>query len=249
LGFSIYSKIKIATESTKLAMPEVKIGILTNSSGGYFLSRLRKGIGMYLGLTGSMVVGEDVVKIGLADYFVPRVKLGELESELKRVINEENKTDLVSLKAVVEKYYSLKINEKYELEDFTERHFEKDTVFEVMDSLQKAIDVENCSIAKSVLNEIKENCPKSVRVIFELIKRAKSMELKDELVMEGLADIKMQGESDFIEGVKSRLVDRSNKPKWTHKSVYDMSEKELESYFIVDEECVRKFESVLRGTV
>ena len=42
-------------------MPEAKIGFFTDISGGYFLSRLKKNIGLYLGLTGARLKGEEVV--------------------------------------------------------------------------------------------------------------------------------------------------------------------------------------------
>lgn len=57
-GVSMHSKIKIATEYSVFAMPEAKIGLFTDVGGGYFLSRLRNNIGMYLGLTASKLIGK-----------------------------------------------------------------------------------------------------------------------------------------------------------------------------------------------
>lgn len=51
-GISINAPIRIATENTLFAMPEVKIGYFTDVGGGYFLSRLKDNFGMFLGLTG-----------------------------------------------------------------------------------------------------------------------------------------------------------------------------------------------------
>jgi enoyl-CoA hydratase/carnithine racemase len=52
VGISIHGKVRIATEKSLFAMPEAKIGYFTDVSGGYFLSRLRNNLGLYLGMTG-----------------------------------------------------------------------------------------------------------------------------------------------------------------------------------------------------
>ena len=75
VGISIHSPIRIATESSMFAMPEAKIGLFTDVAGGYFLSRLRKNIGLYLGLTGARLKGEEVVQAGLANFFVEKSKI------------------------------------------------------------------------------------------------------------------------------------------------------------------------------
>ena len=52
VGISIHGKVRIATEKSLFAMPEAKIGFFTDVSGGYFLSRLRNNLGLYLGMSG-----------------------------------------------------------------------------------------------------------------------------------------------------------------------------------------------------
>jgi len=40
----------------------------------------------------------------------------------------------------------------------------------------------------------------------------------------------MEGE-EFFEGVRCTLVDKTDKPKWAHKSVNEVSKNEVERYF------------------
>lgn len=82
VGISIHAPFKIATENSMFAMPEAKIGFFTDVSGGYLLSKLHNNIGLYLGLTSQRVKGKDLVRAGLANYFVPSEKIAELESLL-----------------------------------------------------------------------------------------------------------------------------------------------------------------------
>lgn len=82
VGISINAPFKIATENSMFAMPEGKIGFFTDVGGGYFLSRLRDNIGVYLGLTSQRLKGKDLVRAGLAQYYLPSEKIPELEKRL-----------------------------------------------------------------------------------------------------------------------------------------------------------------------
>lgn len=59
-------------------MPEARIGLFTDAGATHMLSRLRRNIGYYLGLTASTLKGEDVYIAGLANYFIPSSKLVEV---------------------------------------------------------------------------------------------------------------------------------------------------------------------------
>jgi len=51
-------------------MPEAKIGYFVDVGMSYHFSRLKNGLGLYLGLTSTFIKGEDVVKAGFAHYYV-----------------------------------------------------------------------------------------------------------------------------------------------------------------------------------
>ena len=55
VGLTWNAPIRIATEKTVWAMPEAKIGFLTDVGGSFFLPRVRAGnpsLGLYLAMTG-----------------------------------------------------------------------------------------------------------------------------------------------------------------------------------------------------
>ena len=229
-GLSVHSKIRIATENAKFAMPETKIGLFTDVGAGYFLSRLRKGIGMYMALTGQMLFGEEIVQVGLANYFVKQEMLESLEKEIKETVIANDQVSIEELNKVVEKY-ATPIEKKFKLEDFTEKHFMKEDLFEIYHSLLKASEEDKDKMAGKILKEMQESCPKSLRVTFEILKRGKFKDLKDDLGMEIPAYQKIMRERDFNEGVRYRLIDKTTKPNWSHKSVFDVSNEEVNAYF------------------
>lgn len=92
VGVSIHSPFRIATENSMFAMPEAKIGFFTDVSGGYFLSRLHDHVGLYLGLTSQRLKGKDLVRAGLANYFIPSARIPELEAALYKSSDPERFT-------------------------------------------------------------------------------------------------------------------------------------------------------------
>jgi enoyl-CoA hydratase/carnithine racemase len=61
VGLSVHGSTRVATETTMFAMPETAIGFFTDVGGSYFLPRLQRNLGMYLGLTGVRLKGKQVL--------------------------------------------------------------------------------------------------------------------------------------------------------------------------------------------
>ena len=70
VGISQPAKFRVATENTKLAMPETGIGLFPDVGGGWYLSRLPGRIGQYLALTGHRLDGAECLALGLASHYL-----------------------------------------------------------------------------------------------------------------------------------------------------------------------------------
>lgn len=82
-GLSVHGHFVVATENTKFAMPEVNIGFAPDVGGSHFLSRLPKGYGQWLAMTGRTIVGSDVKAAGIATHFVKSSLLPEIIQSLQ----------------------------------------------------------------------------------------------------------------------------------------------------------------------
>jgi 3-hydroxyisobutyryl-CoA hydrolase len=60
VGISVHGMFRVATERTLFAMPETAIGFFPDVGGSFFLSRMDRELGTYLGLTGDRLKGADV---------------------------------------------------------------------------------------------------------------------------------------------------------------------------------------------
>ncbi|CEH17123.1 Enoyl-CoA hydratase [Ceraceosorus bombacis] len=83
VGLSVHAPIRIATESTRFAMPETGIGYWPDVGVTRVLSRLDGRVGYYLGTTGTQISGEEAYLAGLATHFIPKRLLSEALDRLR----------------------------------------------------------------------------------------------------------------------------------------------------------------------
>ena len=64
------------------------------------------------------------------------------------------------------------------------------------------------------------------------------MELEDILQMDfGISQIQM-AHTEFYEGIRALLVEKDKNPQWMHKSVHDITNDEIESFFDKPRQCL-----------
>ena len=82
LGMMAGASHRVVTETSRIAMPEITIGLYPDVGGTYFLNQMPKGCGLFLGLTGASINAADAKFINLADYFVSQDSRYALIEEL-----------------------------------------------------------------------------------------------------------------------------------------------------------------------
>jgi len=224
VGISIHSNIKVATENSMFAMPEAELGFFTDVGGSYFLPRLKSHIGYLLGLTGHRLKGKDLVQTGLADYLIKRERLPEVEEEL---LNNTKIGNVNDVREVLSKYAET-VDKKYPGEENIEKIFNKETLKEIVEQLKSNGDDE---FSKNVLKLLEKQSPMSLRVIFEQLKRGQNMTLTECFKMDFRLTQHFMANADFFEGVRCKLIDTKDKPKWQHKSIDEITQEEVNAYF------------------
>lgn len=77
VGVGAHGNIRVVTDTTTMAMPEVGIGFIPDVGGNYLLSRAPGLLGLHAALTGAPFSGADAIALGFADHYIPRAKLTE----------------------------------------------------------------------------------------------------------------------------------------------------------------------------
>ena len=82
VGITEPARYRVATEATRLAMPETGIGLFPDVGGGWFLSRMKGRLGQYLALTGARMDGADCLWAGSATHYLPAAALPEAKRRI-----------------------------------------------------------------------------------------------------------------------------------------------------------------------
>jgi len=69
VGLAAHGQYVYSADNTVLSLPETGVGLVPSAGLTYYLSRMKNGVGMYLGLSGGTLRGEEVYWAGVTDYF------------------------------------------------------------------------------------------------------------------------------------------------------------------------------------
>jgi enoyl-CoA hydratase len=98
--------------------------------------------------------------------------------------------------------------------DLIDRCFSANSVEEILRNLSHHA---HNPLAKSALEKIQKNCPMSVKVTFELMRRNRGKSLEEALRLEFRVGYRMVRRDDIKEGVKAVLINKDFTPKYKHK--------------------------------
>ena len=211
VGVSMHGSHIVTTERTMFAMPETSIGLFPDVGGGWLLANLSLGIGLWLALTGSRLRSYDLLKTGLANFYVNIENINLLKEDIIKN-SSENKNEITK---IINNYSSQPINDSVieKNENLIKKIFEREDIEEIFTKLKTLINNGN-DFAASIEKELLVKSPTSLKITMRQILEAKDMNLKDELIMEYRMVQKCQTSGDFYEGVRAMLVDKDRKPQW-----------------------------------
>ena len=214
-GLSIHGNARLATENAKFAMPETAIGFFPDVGGSFFLSRINKGIGLYLGLTGHILNATEILTLGLATHYQRSDNISSFQHKYISNGSLEDTTRFPSEHSKI-------------LEN---KNFIQDTFQGNLHTILNTLKHSNLSFAKKVLAHLLTRCPMSLAVTVELLKRAENLSLKDCLKMEFQLSQHIVYRDDFNEGINNVLVSKENNPKWNPSTINDINFEEVKKTF------------------
>jgi enoyl-CoA hydratase/carnithine racemase len=220
---SAAARIRIVTERTRMAMPEVNIGLFPDVGGGYFLSRLPGEIGTYLGLSGEIVGAADALYADLADVFVPRKELPALLSLLESVTDGQYRQAVDAFAAQIDPANSVLAKQR----GLIDRHFSHGTVAAIVQSLEQDDD----PFAKKTLENLLKRSPLMVCVALEQIRRSATMELADCLRLERTMVRRCFEHGEVVEGIRALAIDKDHAPQWRPPSLGAVTPEMIAPFF------------------
>ncbi|XP_058208718.1 3-hydroxyisobutyryl-CoA hydrolase-like protein 5 [Rhododendron vialii] len=226
-------RFSVVTEKTVFATPEASIGHHTDCGFSYMLSHLPGHLGEYFALTGARLNGKEVVAAGLATHFVPSEKLLELEKKLISL----NSGDVNAVNSVIEEFsVEVQIDEESVLNKQTviDECFSKDTVEEILKSLEMELGKEGNAWIGGVLKGLKRSSPTGLKIALRSIREGRTTKLSECLKKEFRLTINILRSTisgDIYEGIRALTIDKDNNPKWDPLTLDKVNDVEMDLVF------------------
>ncbi|CUI06935.1 enoyl-CoA hydratase/isomerase family protein [Massilia antarctica] len=218
-------RIRIVTEKTKMAMPEVNIGLFPDVGGSYFLSRAPGQLGHYLGLTGLTIGAADALYVGLADLFVPQAQMGALKELIEATPGSQLRAAIGAFAAPFSA--DAGASTLAAQRDGIDRHFGAASVAAIMASLEG----DDGEFAQKALAAMRQRSPLMMCVTRELLLRGASQGVADCLRMERTVVRHNFEHGEVLEGVRALVIDKDNAPKWNPASLDQVDAPMVERFF------------------
>ncbi|WP_374024794.1 enoyl-CoA hydratase/isomerase family protein [Mycobacterium sp. HNNTM2301] len=219
VGVSAHANIRVVTDTSKIAMPEVGIGFVPDVGGAFLLSRAPGGLGLHAALTGTPFSGADAIAMGFADHYVPHA---DLEAFTRAVVADGVQSALA--KHAVEPPPSELAAQRPWIDDC----YAGDTVEDIVAALRGHA----AGPANDAADLISTRSPISLSVALEAVRRAAKLEtVKDVLVQDYRVSSASLRSHDLVEGIRAQLIDKDRNPKWSPATLDAVSAADVEAYF------------------
>jgi enoyl-CoA hydratase/carnithine racemase len=218
LGLFSASQYRVVTETSRIAMPEVTIGLFPDAGATWILRSLAPQIGLFLGITGSHLNATDALHINLATHAVPSARLADLETALGKLPWRSEPSD----RDVIARMFA-----EFRLEALPEGPL-KQLDAELRATLPAR--AANAGVASDAVRALAgrhawidrgiatldKGCPTSVGIVVEQLARAGAFTLADSFRFELVVATHCARRGEFAEGVRALLIDKDNAPKWRY---------------------------------
>jgi enoyl-CoA hydratase/carnithine racemase len=215
--------LRVVTDGTKLAMPEVNIGLFPDVGGSYFLARAPGKLGNYLGLTGLTVRAADALYAGLADTFVPQAQMPALLQLIEATPGAGLRQAITEFAAP----YAAGPGTLQAQRASIDRHFGAPTVEAIMASLAG----DDSVFAQKALAAMQKRSPLLMCVTLELLKRGATLGLADCLRLERILVRRNFEHGEVLEGIRALVIDKDNAPKWNPATLAEVSDEMVAQFF------------------
>jgi enoyl-CoA hydratase/carnithine racemase len=231
MGVAQAAKLRIVTDRTRIAMPEVGIGLFPDVGGSYFLSRLPGSLGIYLALTGNQIRASDALYAQLADVYLARPAIEQLDNVLDELRwSNDHSADLYGAirKLASTDYPAAPLAA---LRCVVDLHFTHTTVAAIMQSLRGEQRPEYIEWAQQAVKTMEGRSPTMMMVSLKQQQLGETMTLADCFRMELGMTKQCFKHGDIIEGVRALIIDKDHSPKWQPARLEEVTPASVDAFF------------------
>ncbi|ANN66871.1 enoyl-CoA hydratase/isomerase family protein [Bordetella bronchialis] len=236
IGLMMGASHRVVSETVRLAMPEISIGLFPDVGGSWLLNRMPGNTGVFLALTGAQLNASDAFFTGLADFHVRQADWPRLLAQLETLpwagsagtiggddapaFAPRSMNDGLLRQALLAlepaeglapgplKQHSFQINNLCSGTDLEE-------IYENIAALADNDDPWLSKAARTML----AGSPGTARLAFTLLLRMRQRSLEDVFRAEYVAALQAAAHGDFAEGIRALLIDKDRRPRWNPATI------------------------------
>lgn len=233
IGLMVGASHRVVTEGSRLAMPEVNIGLYPDIGGGWFLNRMPGRTGLFLGLTGARINASDALFVGLADRFIRHELKADVVAELKgRSWQGEDAHGVVS--SVLRQFEhqsqdAMPASPVRDHFDEINRVADADSLVQVVGQLTE-LGQRDDWLGK-VTKALASASPTSLALVWRHLKNCHLDSLREVLDKELVLSVNCLAKGEFAEGVRALLIDKDQQPRWRYASLAELEDSWINDFF------------------
>ncbi|MFT2018232.1 enoyl-CoA hydratase/isomerase family protein [Streptomyces sp. 796.1] len=219
VGVSAHGSVRIVTERSTLAMPEVGIGFVPDVGGTHLLAAAPGELGTHLALTTDRMGPGAAIAGGFADHFLPSAELPAFAEALAT-------GDVADVVAGFAR--PAPADEWEQHRPWIDACYAADSVEEIVTRL------EECGVpaAKEAAERIMTKSPTALKVTLSALRRARRLgALEPVLDQEYRVSCAALSLPDLVEGVRAQVVDKDRRPRWNPARLADVSPADVAGFF------------------
>lgn len=220
VGISQPARFRVATENTRLAMPETGIGLFPDVGGGWYLSRLPGRIGPFLALTGARLDGAECLAVGLATHYLPAAALAEAKARIAAGEGAGAVLDGLAAEPPPARILANRAD--------IDRLFASDRLEDIL----AALDADPGDWAAKERATLRSKSPQTCKVALRQLAASKGLtDFAANMAMEYRIASRVLTRPDFAEGVRAVIVDKDNAPQWNPATAEGVTDDLLDGIF------------------
>ncbi|MBI3526409.1 MAG: enoyl-CoA hydratase/isomerase family protein [Betaproteobacteria bacterium] len=223
---------RVVTHESRVAMPEITIGLYPDVGGSWLLGRMPGATGLFLALTGARLQASDALFVKLADYCIDHArKPAVFDALFARPWTRASGDNHRLLSAVLRAFAEADLPHGP-----LRRHFDLINKLcgggELNDIVAAitGLKTEDAWLAKAGAT-LAAGSPSTAALSYELQRRAKHLSLADVFRMEFVAALHCARRADFAEGIRALLIDKDQRPRWRPPTLAQITPEWTDGFF------------------
>ena len=236
VGLSVGASHRFVADKSRIAMPEIHIGLFPDVGGGWFLNRMPGASGLLMALTGMMINEADAIFGGLADYFAPHTQQTRFIESLSAInwgaTSQDHSHQMTHHCREFSKPFADSLPRSI-LRDSFEAFREAVGRAKVVGVIKGLNELAAKTPAfETAAANLQNGSPTAAAVVFEYMHRTRRMSLEQVLQLDLVLAKQFARRHDFPEGVRALLIDKDKRADWQPKLHGDVTAQMIADHFV-----------------